>query len=165
MIVRDNYAIREDGLVVNVDAVDVSGVFDYRIKVDSAYWNVFKNDDTIISFSFSSTTPLKKTLNCDVYSAWAPYYLLGTIEYPAGTTKPVFFKFKKPAVEFDSNYKMDNIFFRFTKNNLRDKFVVKYFKLKVGEDDSLWVTNKNEVKPENQAIFPIGGGYHEVFPI
>ena len=29
----------------------------------------------------------------------------------------------------------------------------------------VYLPNKNSVKPENQAIFPIGGGYHEVFPI
>ena len=29
----------------------------------------------------------------------------------------------------------------------------------------VYLPNKNSVKPEKQAIFPIGGGYHEVFPI
>ena len=29
----------------------------------------------------------------------------------------------------------------------------------------VYLPNKNSVKPENQAIFPIGGGYREVFPI
>ena len=29
----------------------------------------------------------------------------------------------------------------------------------------VYLPNKNSVKPDNQAIFPIGGRYHEVFPI
>lgn len=34
-----------------------------------------------------------------------------------------------------------------------------------GDGIDIYVPNKTDVKPDNQAIFPIGGGYREVFPI
>lgn len=38
-------------------------------------------------------------------------------------------------------------------------------KLEKGDQMTPYLPHKSKVKPENQAIFPIGGGYHEVFPI
>lgn len=38
-------------------------------------------------------------------------------------------------------------------------------KLDPGDTATQYIPHKSKVKPENQAIFPIGGGYHEVFPI
>ena len=34
-----------------------------------------------------------------------------------------------------------------------------------GSTGDVYMPHKSKVKPENQAIFPIGGGYREVFPI
>ena len=38
-------------------------------------------------------------------------------------------------------------------------------KLEFGDAATQYIPNKSKVKAENQAIFPIGGGYHEVFPL
>ena len=38
-------------------------------------------------------------------------------------------------------------------------------KLEEGSESTIYILSKKDVKLENQAIFPIGGGYHEVFPI
>ena len=38
-------------------------------------------------------------------------------------------------------------------------------KLEPGDQMTPYLPHKSKVKPENQAIFPSGGGYHEVFPI
>lgn len=38
-------------------------------------------------------------------------------------------------------------------------------KLEKGNIATEYILSKEDVKPENQAIFPIGGGYQEVFPI
>ena len=40
-----------------------------------------------------------------------------------------------------------------------------YVKLEKGDQMTPYLPHKSNVKAENQAIFPIGGGYHEVFPI
>ena len=34
-----------------------------------------------------------------------------------------------------------------------------------GDGMDIYMPHKSKVKPDNQAIFPIGGGYHEVFPL
>lgn len=34
-----------------------------------------------------------------------------------------------------------------------------------GVNEIVYLPHKKDVKAENQAVFPIGGGYHEVFPI
>ena len=48
-------------------------------------------------------------------------------------------------------------------NNIKAYY--KKIKLEKGEEMTPYLPHKSKAKPENQAIFPIGGGYHEVFPI
>lgn len=38
-------------------------------------------------------------------------------------------------------------------------------KLEKGDKMTPYLPHKSNVKAENQAIFPVGGGYHEVFPL
>ncbi|MCW6701398.1 hypothetical protein NH288_04780 [Anaerococcus sp. NML200537] len=38
-------------------------------------------------------------------------------------------------------------------------------KLEKGDQMTPYLPHKSKVKAENQAIFPIGGGYHEVYPL
>ncbi|EEI83488.1 hypothetical protein [Anaerococcus tetradius] len=38
-------------------------------------------------------------------------------------------------------------------------------KLEFGDAATQYIPHKSKVKAENQAIFPIGGGYHEVYPL
>ena len=45
------------------------------------------------------------------------------------------------------------------------KAEIKNIKLEEGKEMSEYKPHKEDVKPENQAIFPIGGGYHELYPL
>ena len=47
---------------------------------------------------------------------------------------------------------------------IKDMIIVDGYYEKTGKE-IIYLPNKNDVKPENQAIFPIGGGYHEVYPL
>ncbi len=40
-----------------------------------------------------------------------------------------------------------------------------YIKLEEGDQMTPYLPYKTNVKAENQAIFPIGGGYHEIYPL
>lgn len=42
-----------------------------------------------------------------------------------------------------------------------------YTKIKIEKGDQMtpYLPHKSTVKPDNQAIFPIGGGYHEIYPL
>lgn len=47
---------------------------------------------------------------------------------------------------------------------IKDIIIVDGYYEKLG-DEVVYLPNKEDVKPDNQAIFPIGGGYHEVYPL
>ena len=164
--VSKNYASATIGDTYTIPKLNVS--FDWSWMIDREdFQSNLKNGNTIkIYFYFKSNKAFDIDKTYTMHIGPGPWYDVGSFIYPKNTTDLILFE-----LDFDINkvvdgYNPSRIFIRFSKG--RDDFdviTIKHFYLGIGNSNTPNLPRKNEVKAENQAIFPIEGGYHEVFPI
>lgn len=157
MIIRDNYALLPETESYTVPTG--TGPNDWGVDIDSEYWKHFKEGKCVLSLWFSTNKPFDKKVTLGVYMRAHPWYKIGSIDYPANTSQLMKFEFKWDTNEAPDNYSANQFFIRFYKEEHGGiMFSMREDKIEIGDDSTPYIPNKNDVEPENKAIFPIGGG-------
>ena len=149
---------------IKITGINSEGIKDIRFKIENEFWNEFKSDKNVLSFWFSPKEPLDKDRYFDVHYTQAPYYQLGTMYYPSGTTEPKLCKFILGNKGIPDSYKGRSFFIRFNRVDLGKTFYLTKGKLEIG-DYSLYTPSISELDPSEQAIFVAEGVFQEVYPI
>ena len=158
MKINRNYLKKSGKVEIKISEIDFEDIKDIRFKIENEFWNEFKSDKNVLSFWFSPKEPLENDRSFVVHYSDAPYYQLGTIHYPAGTTEPKFYKFIVDSNSFPDSYKSWSFFIRFNKVDLGKTFYLRKGKLEIGDNSSLYIPSETELEPSKQAVFVAGGG-------
>lgn len=164
MKINRNFLKKSGKVEIKISEIDFEDIKDIRFKIENEFWNEFKSDKNVLSFWFSPKEPLENDRSFVVHYSDAPYYQIGTIHYPAGTTEPKFYKFIVDSNSFPDSYKSWSFFIRFRDVDLGKTFYLTKGKLEVSDKPSLYSPSKTDLEPSKQAIFLAGGVFQEVYP-
>lgn len=157
MIVNENYALDSFYKQINVPKGIGYPSLDFDLDLD--YKNNITNGNVQVSFWFKPDTKFDKDKMFAIYFKQNPFPIIGSFTYPSNKNEWMFFELKRDINLIPNGYKPEQVFIGF--DSSRDggnAFMVKKFKIEIGNDYTLYIPNKNDVKPVNQAIF-LSGGY------
>lgn len=165
MRINKNYLKKSSKSEMKIDKIDFDDIRDIRFSIVNEFWNGFKNDKNILSFWFAPKEPLDKDRYFNIHYSQAPYYQFGTMYYPAGTTKPKFYKFILETKSFSNSYRSDSLFIRFTKQDLGKTFYLIKGKLEISDKPTLYTPCISDLESNKQALLPPEGDYKEIQPM
>ncbi|MDG3195963.1 phage tail spike protein [Streptococcus suis] len=109
-----NYLLDSKATTINMTSVTDTGVWDTPINISADFWkhdDVYKKQKIRLSLYYQSSVAYSTSRTFPVHFRKSPWYQIGTITYPAGSTRPVKYEFTFGTMP--SDFDASQIFIRF----------------------------------------------------
>ncbi|MBS8015031.1 matrix-binding protein EbhB [Streptococcus suis] len=109
-----NYLLDSKATTINMTGVTDTGTWDTPINISADFWkhdDVYKNQKIRLSLYYQSSVAYSTSRTFPVHFRKSPWYQIGTITYPAGSTRPVKYEFTFGTMP--SGFDASQIFIRF----------------------------------------------------
>ncbi|CYY87541.1 phage tail spike protein [Streptococcus suis] len=109
-----NYLLDSKVTTINMTSVTDTGTWDTPINISADFWkhdDVYKNQKIRLSLYYQSSVAYSTSRTFPVYFRKSPWYQIGTITYPAGSTRLVKYEFTFGTMP--SGFDASQIFIRF----------------------------------------------------
>ncbi|HEL1995940.1 TPA: phage tail protein [Streptococcus suis] len=109
-----NYLLDSKATTINMTSVTDTGTWDTPINISADFWkhdDVYKNQKIRLSLYYQSSVTYSTSRTFPVHFRKSPWYQIGTITYPAGSTRPVKYEFTFGTMP--SGFDASQIFIRF----------------------------------------------------
>ena len=135
-----NYLLNSKLMIADMRTVTDTGSWDHPINISAEFWkhdDVYKNQKIKLSLYYQSSVAYSSSRTFPVYFRKSPWYQIGTITYPAGTTKLMKYEFTFGTMP--SGFDASQIFIRFDKALDRGRIqTIEKAHLEIGDLFSDW---------------------------
>lgn len=112
-----NYLLNSKLTTTDMTGISDTGLLDVPINISADFWkhdDVYKNQKIRLSLYYQSSVAYSSSRTFPVYFRKSPWYQIGTITYPSGTTKLMKFEFTFGTMP--SGFDATQIFIRFDRS-------------------------------------------------